>query len=189
MKKNMKNEINNNYNNKSNNNKDNKTAVRNFLVENIPASLRIVILMMIVTGIGYPISLVVIGEIALPYQSQGSQIVWNDNVIGSDLIAQEFTYEKFFQSRASTDSASTVDPHITPESAYEQIANVSKATKIPENVLKTIIDLNIERNKVTNLVVFAPKYVNVLEVNLELVKQYPEIYSIKTEVIGNTDRT
>ena len=54
---------------------------------------------------------------------------------------------------------------------------MSKATGIPENALKTIIDLNTERNKVSNLIVFAPKYVNVLEVNLELVKQYPEIYS------------
>jgi K+-transporting ATPase ATPase C chain len=47
--------------------------------------------------------------------------------------------------------------------------------------LKTIIDLNIERNKVSNLIVFAPNFVNVLEVNLELVKQYPEIYSKSTE--------
>jgi K+-transporting ATPase ATPase C chain len=176
-------------NNKSNNNKYNIIAIRNFLVENLPASLRIVIIMMIVTGIGYPISLAIIGEIALPYQSKGSQIVWNDQVVGSDFLAQEFTSAKFFHSRPSVDSASTVDPHITPESAYEQIGNVSRATKIPENVLKTIIDLNIERNKVTNLVVFAPKYVNVLEVNLELVNQYPEVYSLKTEVIENIDRT
>ena len=46
--------------------------------------------------------------------------------------------------------------------------------------MKTIVDLNIERNKVSNLVVFAPKYVNILEVNLELVKQYPEIYLTTT---------
>ena len=168
-----------NKNNKSENDKNNKTIIRNFLFDNLPASIRVVILMMIVTGIGYPVSLVVIGAIALPYQSQGSQIVWNDKVVGSDLIAQEFTSEKFFHGRPSTDSASTIDPHITPESAYEQIANVSKATNIPENALRTIIDLNIERNKVTNLVIFAPKYVNVLEVNLELVTQYPEIYTIK----------
>lgn len=168
---------------------NNRTTIRNFLSKNLPASIRIVILMMLVTGIGYPISLVVIGEIALPYQSQGSQIVWNDKVIGSKLVAQEFTSAKFFHSRPLADSASTVDPHITPESAYQQIANVSKATKIPENVLKTIIDLNIERNKVTNLIVFAPKYVNVFELNFELVKQYPEIYSIKTESVKNTDMT
>lgn len=171
--------------NESNNN---KTTIRNFLSNNLPASIRIVILMMLVTGIGYPISLVVIGEITVPYQSQGSQIIWNDKVVGSKLVAQEFTSTKFFHSRPATDSASTVDPHITPESAYQQISNVSKATQIPENALKTLIDLNIERNKVSNLIVFAPKYVNVLEVNLELVKQYPEIYSVSTtELAKKTD--
>ena len=138
--------------------------------------------MMLVTGIGYPILLSFIGTITLPFQSQGSLIIWNGQVIGSELLAQEFTSPQFFHSRPATDSASTVDPHITPESAYQQITNVSKATGIPENVLKTIIDLNIERNKVSNLIVFAPNFVNVLEVNLELVNQYPEIYSKSTEL-------
>lgn len=169
-------------------NNNNKQRIKNFLSDNLASSIRIVIVMMIVTGIGYPVSLVIIGQVTLPYQSQGSQIIWNDKVIGSELIAQEFTSSKFFHSRPATDSASTVDPHITPESAYQQISNVSKATQIPENALKTLIDLNIERNKVSNLIVFAPKYVNVLEVNLELVKQYPEIYSVPTtELAKKTD--
>lgn len=167
-------------NNNDDNNDNNKITIRNLLTKNLPQSIRIVILMMLVTGIGYPVLLSFIGTITLPFQSQGSFIIWNGHVIGSELLSQEFTSPQFFHSRSATDSASTVDPHITPESAYQQITNVSKATGIPENVLKTIIDLNIERNKVTNLIVFAPKYVNVLEVNLELVKQYPEIYSVLT---------
>ena len=156
---------------------DNKITIRNLLTKNLPQSIRIVILMMLVTGIGYPVLLSFIGTITLPFQSQGSLIIWNGQVIGSELLAQEFTSPQFFHSRPATDSASTVDPHITPESAYQQISNVSKATGIPENVLKTIIDLDIERNKVSNLIVFAPNFVNVLAVNLELINQYPEIYS------------
>jgi len=168
-------------NNNDDNNDNNKITIRNLLTKNLPQSIRIVILMMLVTGIGYPVLLSFIGTITLPFQSQGSLIIWNDKVIGSELLAQEFTSPQFFHSRPATDSASTVDPHITPESAYQQITNVSKATGIPENVLKTIIDLNIERNKVSNLIVFAPNFVNVLAVNLELVNQYPEIYSKSTE--------
>ena len=52
-----------------------------------------------------------------------------------------------------------------------------KQLEIPKNVLRTIVELNIERNKVENLLAFAPNYVNVLEVNLELVRQYPDLYS------------
>jgi K+-transporting ATPase ATPase C chain len=164
-----------------NNNDNNNITIRNLLTNNLPQSIRIVILMMLVTGIGYPVLLSFIGTITLPFQSQGSLVIWNGQVIGSELLAQEFSSPQFFHSRPATDSASTVDPHITPESAYQQISNVSKATGIPENVLKTIIDLDIERNKVSNLIVFAPNFVNVLAVNLELVKQYPEIYSKPTE--------
>ncbi len=166
----------------NNDNDNNKITIRNLFTNNLPQSIRIVILMMLVTGIGYPVLLSFIGTITLPFQSQGSLVIWNGQVIGSELLAQEFSSPQFFHSRPATDSASIVDPHITPESAYKQISNVSKATGIRENVLKTIIDLNIERNKVSNLIVFAPNFVNVLEVNLELVNQYPEIYSKSTEL-------
>jgi potassium-transporting ATPase KdpC subunit len=174
-------------NNNDDINDNNNITIRNLLTNNLPQSIRIVILMMLVTGIGYPVLLSFIGTITLPFQSQGSLIIWNGQVIGSELLAQEFTSPQFFHSRPATDSASTVDPHITPESAYQQISNVSKATGIPENVLKTIIDLDIERNKVSNLIVFAPNFVNVLAVNLELVNQYPEIYSKSTvlELVKN----
>jgi potassium-transporting ATPase KdpC subunit len=37
-----------------------------------------------------------------------------------------------------------------------------------------VVELNIERNKVSNLLAFAPDHVNVLELNM--VKQYPEAY-------------
>ena len=103
---------------------------------------------------------------------------FNGEKIGSKLIAQEFDSAKFFHPRPPSDSASTVDPHITPESAYAQIKNVSEATGIHPNTLRTLLNLNIEQNKITNAIFFAPQYVNVLEVNIELVNQYPEVYNL-----------
>ncbi|MFY9565595.1 MAG: potassium-transporting ATPase subunit C [Nitrososphaeraceae archaeon] len=148
-------------------------------------AIRVFIVMLVVTGIVYPIVLVAIGQGILPFQSNGSLISITENGegegggkgVGSLLIAQEFKSPKFFHPRASSDSASGVDPHITPENAFAQILNVSEATEIPKNVLRTIIELNIERNRVENLLAFAPNYVNVLEVNLELIRQYPDLYS------------
>jgi potassium-transporting ATPase KdpC subunit len=142
----------------------------------IPA-IKVVALMLVVTGIVYPLVLVAIGQSTLPYQSNGSLITVNGKVIGSKLIAQEFTSLKFFHPRPSSDSASNVDPDITPEKAFLQVSNVSRTTGINPNALITLIELNIERNRVSNLIAFAPNYVNVLEVNLELVKQYPDVYS------------
>ena len=148
-------------------------------------AIRVFIIMLVVTGIAYPLVLVAIGQGILPFQSNGSLISITENgegegegkEVGSLLIAQEFKSPKFFHPRTASDTASGVDPHITPENAFAQILNVSEATEIPKNVLRTIIELNIERNRVENLLAFAPNYVNVLEVNLELVRQYPELYS------------
>ena len=152
------------------------SSLRELFADYLSSSLRIMLLMILVTGIAYPIILVLIGVYTMPYQSTGSLLTLNGKIIGSKLIAQEFKSAKFFHTRPPTDSASTVDPHITPENAFTQVSNVSKATGIPHNVLETLINLNIERNKITNGLFFAPQYVNVLEVNLDLVKQYPEHY-------------
>ncbi len=45
-------------------------------------------------------------------------------------------------------------------------------------MLWKLLNLDIERNRITNGLFFAPDYVNVLEVNLELINQYPEVYNI-----------
>ena len=161
------------------------SSLRELSAHYLSPSLRIMVLMIVVTGIAYPVILVLIGEYTLPYQSTGSPITLNGKIIGSKLIAQEFKSANFFHSRPSADSASTVDPHITPDNAFTQVSNVSKATGIPHNVLETLINLNIERNKITNGLFFAPQYVNVLEVNLDLVKQYPELYQ---ELLNNLNR-
>ena len=110
--------------------------LRELFVQNIKPCLKVVGLMILVVGIAYPIILVLIGEFTLPYQSTGSLLTLDGKVVGSKLIAQEFNSPKFFHSRPSSDSASTVDPHITPENAFAQVSNVSKATGIPHNVLE-----------------------------------------------------
>jgi potassium-transporting ATPase KdpC subunit len=144
--------------------------------QNIRPSLKVVALMILLTGIAYPLVLIIIGEVTLPFQSNGSLFTLDDKVIGSKLIAQEFTSDKFFHSRPTANSTSGVDPHITPEEAFSQVPRISTATGLEVNTLKTIIQLDIERNKVSNMLVFAPLYMNVLQVNLDLITSYPKIY-------------
>src|SRR5215467_11032397 len=108
----------------------------------VSPALKVVLSMLVVTGIAYPLTIIDIGQSALPYQSKGSLITINGEVIGSKLIAQDFKSPKFFHPRPSSDSASTVDPHITPENAFLQISNVSRATGINPNALHTLVELN-----------------------------------------------
>jgi len=140
-------------------------------------SIRVVIIMLILTGVAYPLTMVAIGQEILPSQANGSIVNLNGKPVGSSLIAQEFTSPKFFHSRPASDTASGVDPHITPEDAFSQVQRVNEATGIAENPLKTLIMLNIERNKSENLGTFAPDYVNVLKLNLDLMDQYSDVYT------------
>lgn len=153
-------------------------SIGNLFKKNLGPSIRVIILMMLVAGIAYPLILTGIGQTLLPFQSNGSVITMDGkNPMGSILIGQKFTSPKFLHIRPAAQTASGVDPHITPEDAFAQAANVSKATGIPINTIRTLIELNIERNRIENLIVFAPHYANVLEVNLELVRQYPDVYA------------
>jgi len=163
-----------------NKNYENKNADKNgkfiagVVLGNLTTAIRILVIMVIALGIAYPIVLAEIGQITLPFQSGGSILEFNGEKVGSKLISQQFESPKFFHPRPSSDSVSTVDP----ENAYSQIKNVSDATGIHQNTLKTLLNLNIEQNKVINALFFAPLYVNVLEVNMELVNQYPEVYNV-----------
>ena len=103
------------------------------ILYNLKTAIRVLVVMVIVLGIAYPVILAEVGQLTLPFQSGGSIVEFNGEKIGSKLISQEFDSAKFFHPRPPSDSASTVDPHITPEDAYAQIKNVSETTGIHQN--------------------------------------------------------
>ncbi|MER3439666.1 MAG: potassium-transporting ATPase subunit C, partial [Chloroflexota bacterium] len=69
------------------------------------ASLRptavLLILFSLVLGLAYPAALTGLSQIAMPRQANGSLVRDGDRVIGSELIAQNFTSPRYFQPRPS----------------------------------------------------------------------------------------
>jgi K+-transporting ATPase ATPase C chain len=55
----------------------------------------------IVFGIAYPLLITVLAHVLFPHQAAGSLVVRNGQVIGSELIAQSFTSDKYFHPRPS----------------------------------------------------------------------------------------
>jgi len=130
---------------------------------------------LLICGLFYPLLITGIGQVFFPNQANGDLVQLKGHAVGSNLIAQSFSLSIFFHTRneSALPSASGVDPDITLQDAYSQIPGVSNATGIPTTSLTDIINQNQEGT----FWIFGNPYINVLRVNLQLIKDYPSIYS------------
>ena len=138
---------------------------------NFKPIIGLAVISLLICGLFFPLLVTGIAQVFFPYQANGDIVQLNGKDVGSNLIAQNFTLPVFFNPR--NDSASGVDPDITLQDAYSQILGISNATGISSEVLTNIVNQNQEGT----LWVFGSPYVNVLRINLELIKAYPETYS------------
>ncbi|MGA3060579.1 MAG: potassium-transporting ATPase subunit C [Candidatus Bathyarchaeia archaeon] len=128
---------------------------------------------LLICGLLFPLLITGIGQVFFPSQANGEiDHLPNGQAVGSNLIAQNFTLPIFFQERNESQSASGVDPDITLQEAYSQIPSISNATGIPVDSLTNLVNQNQEGT----LWIFGSPYVNVLRINLALIKDYSSIY-------------
>ncbi len=142
---------------------------------NFKPIIGLAVISLLVCGLFYPLLITGIGQVFFPSQANGDLVQVNGKAVGSNLIAQNFTLPIFFHTRNETasPSASGVDPDITLQDAYAQIPIISNATGIPDSALTTIVNNNQEGT----FWIFGNPYINVLRVNLLLIKDYPSEYS------------
>jgi len=74
-------------------------------------AVRSTLVLWVLTAIIYPLAMIAFGQIVFPFQANGS-IIKNaqGQDVGSALIGQPFTSDRYFNSRPSTTSYSTADP-------------------------------------------------------------------------------
>ena len=164
-------------------------------------------------GLAYPLLITGLANAIFPHKAQGSLILRNGQVIGSELIAQSFTSDKYFHPRPSaagngydatssggsnlaqsnaklaqriqgdidklaaqnpghpvpidmvTTSASGLDPDITPDNAWFQVARIANARGMQPDRIHEIVARHIQKR---DLGFLGEPRVNVLELNLAL---------------------
>jgi K+-transporting ATPase ATPase C chain len=77
-------------------------------MKTIIQSLRIYIVLTLLTGILYPLAMTGLAQLLFPRQANGSKIIENGKFIGSDLLAQKFESQKYFWPRPSAADYATV---------------------------------------------------------------------------------
>ena len=85
----------------------------------IRPALVLVIALTLITGLIYPLAMTGIAGVIFPYQAQGSLIEKEGKVVGSALIGQLFTDDRYFHGRPSaTNTADPKDPAKTIDAPY-----------------------------------------------------------------------
>jgi K+-transporting ATPase ATPase C chain len=105
------------------------------ILSHLRPALVLIALFTLVTGVAFPLAFAGLDKVAFPFQAGGSLIVKNGQIIGSALIGQHFTADKYLHGRPSalmgTDPNAAgkqiPTPYDASESGASNLAVTSKA--------------------------------------------------------------
>jgi potassium-transporting ATPase KdpC subunit len=108
------------------------------MLREIRPAIIVLVALTLITGLVYPLVMTGIAQLIFPYRAEGSLIERDGHVVGSALIGQDFTGDKYFHGRPSATTApDPKDPNKTVPAPYNA-ANSGGSNLGPSN--KALID-------------------------------------------------
>ena len=115
------------------------------MLREIRPAIVFIVALTVITGLVYPLAITGIAQVTFPRQAQGSLIEKDGKVIGSELIGQQFTSDKYFHGRLSATTApDPKDPSKSVEATYNAAnsggSNLGPTSKALAERVKTDVD-------------------------------------------------
>lgn len=120
-----------------------------FILQELRPAIVLLAALSLLTGLAYPYVIIGLAQVLFPWQANGSLILEDGKIVGSDLIAQSFTSPAYFHGRPSAagagyDGASSSGSNLGPTSAalidrvkgaVEELRRESPAAPIPADLV------------------------------------------------------
>lgn len=95
------------------------------MLREIRPAIVVLVVLTLITGLVYPLAITGVAQVIFPTQANGSLVTDKDVVVGSSLIGQRFTSDKYFHGRLSA----TLGP---------DPADPTKSTGVPYNAVNSM---------------------------------------------------
>jgi potassium-transporting ATPase KdpC subunit len=108
------------------------------MLREIRPAIVVLVALTIITGLVYPLAMTGIAQVIFPHQANGSMIEIDHKVVGSELIGQNFTSDKYFHGRPSATTGTDPNDSTKTIAAPYNAANSGGSNLGPSN--KALID-------------------------------------------------
>ncbi len=103
------------------------------MLREIRPAIVVLVALTLITGLAYPLAITGLAQALFPAQAQGSLVARDGTVVGSALIGQAFTSDKYFHGRPSATTAPDPDDSTKTVAAPYNAANSGGANLGPSN--------------------------------------------------------
>jgi potassium-transporting ATPase KdpC subunit len=121
------------------------------MLKQLRPALVMIVALTAITGLAYPLAMTGVAGALFPHQANGSLIVENGTVMGSERIGQNFTAERYFHGRPSvTLGPDPADPSKTTTVPYNAVNSMGSNAGPGNAALIERVKADVERLKAEN---------------------------------------